>query len=234
MREPNPFPNVSNLERAVSAGLGGFALARYGGRSVFGTVLAAGLLHRAATGQCAVYRAIGVDTADPSAPLLEKSSIQLNKSIVIDAPPEALFPFFTNDLARLARLSPEVLAVEKVDDERSRWSVKTPIGQHSFESRVVEKVDNRSVRWECDDTRFPHQGEVTLTPGIRGTVVRVSMEYHTPGGNLAAQLSRVTGHEPHEALERTLWNLRSLIETGEIPRSDTHPNQDLTGKEIAR
>ncbi len=234
MRESTPCKNVSNLERAVSAGLGGFALARYGGRSVFGSVLAAGLLHRAATGQCAVYRAIGVDTADPSTPLLERSSVQLSKSVVINASPEALFPFFTNDLVKLARLSPEVVAVEKIDQDRSRWSVKTPIGRHEFESRVVERVDNRSVRWECLDSRFPHQGEVTLTPGIRGTVVRVSMEYHTPGGNLAAQLSRVTGHEPHEALERTLWNLRSLLETGEIPRSDTHPNQDLTGKEIAR
>lgn len=234
MNESTPCQNVSTLERAVSAGLGGFVLARYGGRSVFGTVLAAGLLHRAATGHCAVYQTLGVDTADPSTPLLERSSVPLSKSIMVDAPPETLYPFFTEELSRLASLSPEVISVESLDADRSRWTVRTPVGRHTFESKIVERVENRSLRWECEDERFPHQGEVTLTPGPRGTVVRVAMTYHTPGGALAAQLSRVTGHEPHEALERTLCNLRSLLEAGEIPRSNTHPNSELTGKEIAR
>lgn len=234
MNSSNSCQNVSNLERALSAGIGGYALARYGGRSLFGTVLAAGLLHRAATGQCAVYKAMGINSADPSTPLLERSSVKLSKSIVIGAPPEEIYPFFSHQLARLARLSPEVVELEQLDESRSRWTVQTPVGRHSFESRVVDQLENRSVRWECDDSRLPHQGEVTLTPGLRGTVVRVAMEYHPPGGSVTAQLSRLTGHEPHEALERTLQNLRSLLETGEIPRSQTHPNPDLTGKELVR
>ena len=234
MRYLNPNQNISNLERAVTAGLAGFALARYGGRSLFGTALAAALLHRAATGHCSLYQAAGIDTSVPSMPLLQRSSIQLSKSIVINAGPERIYPLFSTRLEKLAQLSPEVLKLEKIDTDISRWTVRTPVGYHSFESRIVSRLENQQLSWECNDTKFPHRGQVILTPEARGTVVRVSMDYHVPGGAVSAQLARVSGHEPHEALERTLFNLRSLLETGEIPRSVTHPNPSLAGKETTR
>jgi uncharacterized membrane protein len=233
MSELTTSQNLSVLERAVSAGLGGFALARYGRSSVLGTVLAAGLLQRAFTGHCAVYQALGVDTHDPTTPTFQRPSVKLSKAVTINAPPEQIYPFFTNRLEALVALSPEVVSLERLDDGGSIWTVQTPIGKHTFASQIVGQVENRSVAWRSDDNRFPHQGEVTLQPGPRGTTVRVSMEYQPPGGAPVAHLSRITGKEPHEALERTLYQLQSLLETGEIARSNTHPYENaLAGKEL--
>lgn len=225
------FPqNLSTTERAISAGLGGFALARYGGRSLFGTLLAAALIHRAATGRCSVYRSLGVDTKDPTTPTFSRPSVFLSKAVIIRATPEQIYPFFTSRLEELAALSPEVLSILQLGQSTSRWTVKTPVGRHTFESRVVEREENRRLGWDCQEKLFPHSGQITLRPGPRGTTVRVSITYQPPGGALAAHLSRITGTEPHEALERALYNLQSLLETGEVPIA--MPQNGKAGKEI--
>ena len=216
----------------MSAGLGGYALARYGGRSLLGSLVALGLLHRAATGHCAVYKALGVDTKDPTTPTFSRPSVHLSKSVIIGAKPEEIYPFFSRDLERLAALSPEVLSLERLGTGLSRWTVQTPVGKHTFESQIVEREENRRLTWVCEESLFPHSGEVTLQPGLRGTTVRVSMDYQPPGGALTAHLSRITGKEPHEALERALYNLQSLLEAGEVPRALA--SNGKSGKELSR
>ncbi len=215
--------NLSTTERALSAGLGGLALMRYSRKSALGTVLAAGLLQRAATGHCAVYQALGVNTQPASTPTLEPASVKLTKSVTIQAEPTEIYPFFTSNLERLVELSPEVLALERVSDTESRWTVSTPIGDTTFLSRVISEEKPHHVSWMCEEGHIPHSGEVLISPGSRGTLVCVTLEYRPPGGKLAATLARVTGKEPHEALERTLYNLRALVETGEIPTASPQP-----------
>jgi uncharacterized membrane protein len=234
MNELKPSRNLSTLEQAVSAGLGGFVLARYGGRSLVGTVLAVGLLQRAATGHCAVYQSLGVNTSDSKTPAFARPTVHLSKSVVIQAPPEKIYPFFSRDLERLVALSPEVLSLERIGTELSRWTVRTPIGKHTFDSRIIERQENRSLSWQCDQGRFPHRGNIELTPGARGTTLRVSMDYDSPGGAVAMHLSRLTGHEPHEALERALHNLQSLLEAGEIPQAQASLDNGSVKKEITR
>lgn len=211
--------NLSTLDRAISAGLGGFALARYGGRSVLGTILAAGLIQRAATGHCALYQALGIDTKDPTTPTFSRPTVQLSRSVTIRATPEQIFGFFSRDLERMTEISPEVLSLERLTSDLSRWTVQTPVGKHTFESRIVEREPDRHLSWTCEEGRFPHSGEVHLMPGPRGTTVRVNISYQTPGGVPVAQLARLSGHEPHEALQRALYNLQSLLEAGEVPQS---------------
>lgn len=232
MSEQTSSQNLSTLERAVSAGLGGFALARYGGRSLLGTAVALGLIQRASTGHCAIYQALGVDTKDPSTPTFSPASVSLTKSIVVQATPEQIYPFFSRDLERLVALSPEVVSLERLGTSLSRWTVKTPVGKQTFDSEIVERQENRHLSWVCRDGMFPHSGEIHLEPGVRGTTVRVSMEYRPPGGAVTAQLARITGKEPHEALERTLYNLRSLLEAGEVPVASA-ADQPMT-KELTR
>ncbi len=228
--------NLSTTERAVSAGLGGFILARYGGRSFLGTTLAVGLIQRAATGHCQVYKALGIDSKDPSTPYLPPTpTVHVSQAIIIRATPEQIYPFFSRDLEKLVALSPEVVSLERLGTGLSRWTVLTPIGKHTFLSEIVEREENRRLAWCCSESRFPHSGQITLDAGDRGTTVRVSIDYQTPGGNLAAQLGRLTGHEPHEALQRALYNLQSLLETGEVPQSKpSKPANGVVGTEITR
>lgn len=230
MKDHSSPQNLSTTERAISAGLGGYALARYGGQSLFGTLLAAALIHRAATGRCSVYKALGVDSKDPTTPTFSRPSVFLSKAVIIDSTPEQIYPFFTSRLEELAALSPEVVSIETLGQGTSRWTVRTPVGRHSFTSTIVERQENRHLTWSCEESRFPHRGEITLRPGPRGTTLRVCITYQPPGGALMAQLSRITGKEPHEALERTLYNLQALLETGEVPRAK--PQNGKARKEI--
>lgn len=232
MSQTTSNQNLSTLERAISAGLGGYALARYGGRSLLGTVLAAGLLQRAATGHCAVYGALGIDTKDPTTATFPRPTVQLSRSVTIRATPDQIYGFFSRDLERWTELSPEVLSLERVGTELSRWTVRTPVGKHTFESRIIEREPDRRLTWSSQEGMFPHSGEVTLTPGARGTTLRVSIEYQSPGGAPVAQLARLTGREPHEALQRALYNLQCLLETGEVPQAE--PTLSLVGKETSQ
>lgn len=216
----------------MSAGFGGFALARYGGRSAVGSLFAAGLLHRALSGHCTVYNSLGINTKDPDTPTFVRPSVQVTKSVMIKATPEQIYPFFSRDLERLIALSPEIVSLERLGSGLSRWTVVTPVGRRSFESQLVKREENRRLAWECSDKFVPHEGEIVLTPGPRGTEVRVSMSYHPPAPALAAQLSRLTGHEPHEALERALYNLQSLLEAGEVAKAKLSNGQ--ARKELVR
>lgn len=235
MSELTHSQNLSTTERAVSAGLGGFILARYGGRSLLGTALAIGLIQRAATGYCQVYNAIGIDSKDPTTPYLPTPTVHVSKVITIRATPEQIYPFFSRDLEKLIALSPEVLDLERLGTGLSRWTVQTPIGKHTFISEIVERQENKRLAWACTESRYPHSGQITLEPGDRGTTVRVSIDYRVPGGNLGAQLGRLTGHEPHEALQRALYNLQSLLETGEVPQSKpSKPANGVVGTEMIR
>jgi hypothetical protein len=64
--QPN---NVADWERVASAAVGlgllGFALRKRGMTGGLLAMLGGSLLHRGATGQCAIYSALGVNTADP-------------------------------------------------------------------------------------------------------------------------------------------------------------------------
>ena len=71
-RLPPPHVNVAEDERTLSA-LGGGALALYGlGRGSPGglavALLGGWLVHRGLSGSCAVYEALGIDTARPNRP----------------------------------------------------------------------------------------------------------------------------------------------------------------------
>lgn len=236
MSELTHSQNLSTAERAVSAGLGGFILARYGGRSILGTALAVGLIQRAATGHCQVYSALGIDSKDPTTPyLLPTPPVHVSQAILIRATPEQIYPFFSRDLEKLVALSPEVLELQRMGTGLSRWTVQTPIGQHTFISEIVERKENERLAWACTESRYPHSGQITLEPGDRGTTLRVSIDYRVPGGNLTAQIGRLTGHEPHEALQRALYNLQSLLETGEVPQAKpSKPANGVVGTEMAR
>src|SRR5438105_9845919 len=68
-RLPQVRTNVSSNERWLSLAAGG-AIAALGfpgrGRSLLSALVGAGLVYRAATGNCMLYLALGVSTADPT------------------------------------------------------------------------------------------------------------------------------------------------------------------------
>jgi len=147
--------------------------------------------------------------------------IEVSRSIVIDAPPEKVFPY-VNNLKRHAEWSPWA----KIDPE-TKWSYQGPdrgVGQKVMWSSdhrevgtgsqtIVESVENRRVATELD---FGDMGTAKawfrLQPEDSGT--RISWDFATDAGNnpvmrwMGLMFDRWIG----EAYDKGLTSLKQAVE----------------------
>jgi len=52
----------------------------------------------------------------------------------------------------------------------------------------------------------------------------VHLQYNPPGGVLGALFARLFGEEPSQQIAEDLRRLKQLLETGEIPATESHPH----------
>ncbi|MGE0491333.1 MAG: SRPBCC family protein [Vulcanimicrobiota bacterium] len=210
--------NVANWERLVSAGLGALLVARSWRNSWTGTAVGAALTYRGLSGHCHVYEALGHSSASG-----EEGTVSFSRSVTIAKPAEEIFRFFLQDVHDLARLTGPVIVSQRQDDGTYRFSVSGPAGTYRWTARLLEIEPGRSLSWETIEGDIDNWGTIDLSESARGTVLKVSLAYRVPGGNLTATLARLTGDEPHETLERALWQLKSHLEVGEAPTIEGQP-----------
>jgi uncharacterized membrane protein len=227
--------NVAHAERWLSV-VAGSALAGYGlkRRTVPGFLVSAVgalLVWRGATGHCPVYAAAGFSTADAddgrrvSVPY--GRGIQVEKTVTINASPEALYSFWRN-FENLPRFMENLESVEVIDSKRSRWVADGPAGiDAEWEAEVINEVPNELIGWRSvEGSRVDNAGSVHFTPaaGGRGTEVKVVLRYDPPGGKVGAVISRMLGEDPDWQVQEDLRRLKMLIETGEIATIEDQPS----------
>ena len=190
--------NVGEIERAVCAVAGG-ALALYGFRyrtlgGLLLTVAGTALLHRGVTGHCNTYDLLGITTTDDqpagesAAPVAK--DVHIEKSITIAKSPEELYSFW-RDFENLPKFMDHLESVTCVSTNRSHWVAKGPAGKRvEWDAEIYNEKPNELIAWRSLDGEVTNAGSVRFEPaGERGTVVRVVVNYNTPGGN-SALLSR--------------------------------------------
>ena len=225
---PSSSQNVSEPERWLSV-VAGAALAAYGltRRTVSGIVIAGlggGLVWRGATGRCPVYEQFGVSTAEEgeashvSVPY--GKGIRVEKSVIIDATPEALYAFWRN-FENLPRFMDHLESVTVIDDKHSHWVAHGPVGiDAEWDAEIINEVPNELIGWRSvDGSRVDNAGSVHFkaATGGRGTELKVVLRYDPPGGALGAAISRLFGENPAWQVQEDLRRLKQLIETGELP-----------------
>jgi uncharacterized membrane protein len=212
--------NVGKAERWISAAAGG-ALLYYGlrRRSWLGSLLALGggnLLLRGALGKSLIYRALGVSTAMAGK---AGADIHVEKSIIIDRPPEDIYRFWRN-FENLPRIMGHVKAVRVIDDRTSHWVAKGPAGMEvEWDAELTQDQENRRVAWrslEGSDVKTEGAVSFEYAPDGRGTEVRVSLDYLPPAGKAGAAMAKLFGQEPSQQIEEDLNRFKSLLESGEI------------------
>ena len=127
--------NVSTPGRIASV-VGGGALAAYGltrgtlagvGLSILGGTL----VYRGVTGHCALLARLGINTAahadGPVASVPAGRGVKVDEMIVIRRPPQQLFRFWRN-LENLPRFLRHLDSVKALDETRSHWVAKAPLG----------------------------------------------------------------------------------------------------------
>ena len=215
--------NVGKVERIAST-IGGGALIGYAllNRSKFNTalgVLGAALAYRGATGQCEVYRALGVNTAAEGSEKVARD-VHVEKSITIDRSPAELYQFWRN-FENLPQFMEGLESVTELGQNRSHWIATGPAGKRvEWDAEIYNEKPNELIAWRSiGDADITNAGSVHFeeAPGGRGTQVKVTLNYNPPGGKAASLFAKLFGSEPGQLVERNLKRLKQFVETGEIP-----------------
>lgn len=229
--------NVGELERRVSA-VGGGALTLYGltRRSLPGLLLAiagGGLLYRGATGHCATYAALGVNTAgesqgqSPVASVPHQGGVKVEKAVTVDKSPEELYRFW-RDFENLPRFMDHLESVKALGDKRSHWVAKAPLGMSvAWDAEIINEVEDKLIAWRSlEGADIGNAGSVRFTPAPdgRGTEVKVTLEYDPPGGAIAAAFAKLLGEEPAQQVQEDLRRFKRVMEAGEIPTTAGQPS----------
>jgi uncharacterized membrane protein len=118
--------------------------------------------------------------------------------------------------------------VEVVDDARSHWVAKAPIGGVvDWTAEVSDEEPNRFIAWRAlEPAAVPNEGRVSFTPapGGRGTEVKVTASYRPPAGRLGVGAAKVMGEAPDQQVREDLRRLKQILEAGEIIRVDGQPS----------
>lgn len=218
-------PNVQGVERAASLAGGGLLIGnglRRGGVGGWLQVLIGGMaLARGLSGRCALKAAM-----QPSP--LEKQLVQdthwrsaraLARSITIDRPREDLYRYW-RDFANLPTFMTGLERVEVLDNERTRWVLRLPMGKTlEWTSRLTEDVPGERLAWMSEeDAPVRNLGWVTFknAPDGKGTEVQALVAYEPPAGSLGHALGGVLDRLPAFKTMQDLRRLKQLMETGEV------------------
>jgi len=124
------------------------------------------------------------------------------------------------DFTRFPRFMHNVENVERLDDKRSRWTIKAPaVSSVTLVTEIVDDVPGKQIGWKStDESEIATTGEVLLkdAPGDRGTFVSLVQSYSPPAGTIGKLAGKLLQREPGEQARRDLRRFKQLMETGEV------------------
>jgi uncharacterized membrane protein len=214
----------------VIAAAGGLALATVGAqrRDIPGWLLLTGgvsLLARAAT-NLETKRLFGVGAG--------RRAVDLQKTITVDAPVEAVYAFWTM-YDNFPRFMSRVLDVRASAREgHSHWTVEGPSGiPIEFDAEVSAAVPNQVFAWRTvAGALVGHSGVVDFEPiGDGRTRLHIRMSYNPPFGWFGHGIAKAFGVDPKSSLDADLARMKTYLETGKPPhdaaRTDTQDRSPL-------
>lgn len=162
------------------------------------------------------------DDAPPTAAKdLKADRALLAESVTINRTAEELYAFWRNP-ENLVQVMENVIAIESLGGDRSRWTVKAPAGNEvSWESVVTHDEPGREISWQsAEGADVANSGRVEFhDAGARGTVVRAVIAYDPPGGVIGEMIAKLFQREPRIQTRRDLHRFKQLMEAGEIATS---------------
>lgn len=214
---------MGEYERLAS-GVGGGLLAAYGlyRMDLIGLGLAAlggALVYRGSTGHCPAYEAFDISTADnkKTKSLVDKGGTRVQKQITVNRPPTEIYEFWRN-FENLPKIMNHLENVQVLDDRRSRWTAKAPLGTSvGWDAEITDDRRNRSISWRSlRGADVENTGSVTFegTNNGRSTDIIVVIEFVPPGGSLGAAVASLFGENPDQQLEEDLHKFKQTIERG--------------------
>jgi uncharacterized membrane protein len=227
---PGLQPDILQREWApatrVIVGATGITLAAIGmkRRDIPGWLLMAGgigLIARAGT-NLETRRLLGTSS--------RRRAVDLQKTITVDAPVEAVYAFWTM-YENFPRFMSRVLEVRPSTREgQSHWRVEGPGGVPiEFDAEVTESIPNQVFAWRSvEGSIVGHAGMVHFESATDGRAhLHIRMSYNPPGGWFGHGIAKAFGVDPKSSLDADLTRMKTFLETGRPPhdaaQSDTRP-----------
>ena len=221
--------NVGETERTVSimagAALGLMGLQAHSTRRLLMLGTAAGMIYRGVSGQCGLYRMLGIDTnRDRSTEFRfgvpAEQGVKVELSLIVDRPPAELFAFWKN-LENFPRMFRHLQEVVSSEEGFSHWVAYGPFGSTvEWDAEIFNERENEMIAWcSLPGSEVETAGSVHFKPfdGERATELTVSMSYRPPGGRLGGQVASWLGYDLEQILKEDLERLQQFLESQ--PRS---------------
>jgi uncharacterized membrane protein len=220
--------NVRDWERVASVAAGA-ALLYLGTRqrpaNRLATTTGWGLVARGLGGYCPVNAAVGrdADRSNTKVALSGPRGIHVNESITIKRPAIELFRFW-RDFSNLPRFMEHLDNVQVLSSTRSVWTARAPVGLRvRWEADVINEIEGELIGWQSTaNADVATAGSVRFVPAPGGaTEIIVHLQYHPPAGKLGSFIASLFGEEPSQQIRADLRRLKGILETGEVPRSES-------------
>ncbi|WP_161880366.1 SRPBCC family protein [Deinococcus alpinitundrae] len=143
----------------------------------------------------------------------------VSDAVTVGQSPEVLYAVWRK-LENLPALMSHLQEVKMLEEGRSRWTVKGPLGDVSWDAELTADEPGRRLAWQSlPGADIWNSGEVLFrpAPGERGTEVVVRLTYKAPGGTAGPIIARMLGQEPSQQLRDDLMRFKREQELGFHP-----------------
>jgi uncharacterized membrane protein len=150
--------------------------------------------------------------------------VDIQEALTVNRPIAEVYGFWRN-FQNFPSFMRHLESVELLDDRRSRWRATAPAGfTVEWDAEMIGDRSDEWIAWRSlEGSDVQHSGSVRFehAPGARGTEVYVELQYAPPAGRLGRNVARLFGEEPEQQIRDDLRRFKQIMETGEIPLSDS-------------
>ena len=163
--------------------------------------------------------------SDTRAQLGGSRGILVDGTVTISRPLSDVYQFWRR-FEDFPRFMTHLVSVTRRDGDLSRWIAKGPAGMTvEWEARVINEIENELLAWQSvEGSTVATAGSVRFNSDVRGTTVRVRLQYNPPAGKAGAAIAWLFGEEPRLQVRDDLRRVKQLMETGEIATTEGQPS----------
>ena len=139
----------------------------------------------------------------------------VEQCVTINRLPRELYQFWRN-FENLPRFMEHLTSVQCIDEKRSHWVVKAPMGkQMEWDAEIINDEAGQLIAWQSlPGADVVNAGTVRFEPAPdgRGALVRVLIKYDPPGGILGAATAKLSNENPERQVREDLDRFKHLME----------------------
>jgi uncharacterized membrane protein len=162
----------------------------------------------------------------------QQRGIYVRKAITVNRPIDNVYGAWrqVTDFPKWMR---HLISVEDLGNGQSHWVAAGPADINvAWDAETTIDDPNYRIAWRSlDGSQVSTAGSVRFAPapGNRGTELRIEMTYDPPGGQIGAVVASLFGSSAEQEIAEDLRRFKSIIETGEAPRTDGQPHGRCAG-----